>query len=102
MQFTWANQLEVSYLHVLELGKKCLLSYHMLIILSPHIICSNSCTSTAIVAGSNISTATWKGWDDPAVVPGKESDDWLDYNGFGFSGMNSYFPHMSSEWKRKC
>jgi len=53
-------------LYVLELGKKCLLSYHMLIILSPHIICSNSCTSKAIVAGSNISTATWKGWDDPA------------------------------------
>lgn len=52
------------------------------------------------MAGSNISTATWKGWDDPAVVPGKESyDDWLDCSGFGFSGINSYFPHMSSEWK---
>lgn len=34
------------------------------------------------------------------MVPGKESyDDWLDCDGFGFSGMNSYFPHMSSEWK---
>lgn len=34
------------------------------------------------------------------MVPGKESyDDWLDCRGFGFSGINSNFPHMSSDWE---
>ena len=34
------------------------------------------------------------------VVPGKESyDDWLDCRGFGFSGTNSYFPHMNEDWE---
>ena len=54
----------------------------------------------AIVAGSHVSTATWKGWDDPSVVPGKETyDDWLDCNGFGFAGNHSFFPHMSDDWQ---
>eukprot|EP00571_Detonula_confervacea_P009242 CAMPEP_0172322546 /NCGR_PEP_ID=MMETSP1058-20130122/46206_1 /TAXON_ID=83371 /ORGANISM="Detonula confervacea, Strain CCMP 353" /LENGTH=414 /DNA_ID=CAMNT_0013038313 /DNA_START=6 /DNA_END=1250 /DNA_ORIENTATION=- len=54
----------------------------------------------AIVGGSNVATATWKGWDDPSVVPGKESyDDWLDCQGFEFVGNQSLFPHMSDDWK---
>ncbi|KAL9191251.1 hypothetical protein ACHAXT_000957 [Thalassiosira profunda] len=54
----------------------------------------------AIVAGSEVSMATWKGWDDPSVVPGKETyDDWLDVRGFDFVGSCSFFPHMSDDWK---
>jgi len=54
----------------------------------------------AIVAGRNVATATWKGWDDPSVVEGKESyDDWLDCRGFEFVGNQSFFPHMSDDWK---
>jgi len=54
----------------------------------------------AIVAGANIETATWKGWDDPSVVPGKESyDKWCECKGFGFVGNTSFFPHMSSDWE---
>ena len=54
----------------------------------------------AIVAGTHVATATWKGWDDPSVVPGKETyDEWLDCKGFEFSGNSSFFPHMSDDWK---
>lgn len=54
----------------------------------------------AIVAGSAVATATWKGWDDPSVVPGKESyDDWLNHRGLEFVGDRSFFPHMSDDWK---
>ncbi|KAL7527102.1 hypothetical protein ACHAXR_001803 [Thalassiosira sp. AJA248-18] len=53
----------------------------------------------AIVAGSHVATATWKGWDDPSVVTGKETyDDWLDCKGFEFVGDRSFFPHMSDDW----
>ncbi len=55
----------------------------------------------AIVAGSRVDTATWKGWDDPAVVPGKETyGDWNGYRGVSFMGPNaSIFPHMGESWK---
>lgn len=53
----------------------------------------------AIVAGDDVSTATWKGWDDPSVVPNRETyDDWIGTKGFTFSGSASYFPHMSDDW----
>ncbi len=53
----------------------------------------------AIVAGDDMSTATWKGWDDPSVVPNRETyDDWIGTKGFTFSGSVSYFPHMSDDW----
>lgn len=68
----------------------------------------------AIVAGRWMATATWKGWDDPSVVPGKEVyEDWMECEGFGFvrsgdddKGANeeegdggvSFFPHMSDDW----
>lgn len=52
------------------------------------------------MAGKYIETATWKGWDDPSVVPGKEScDQWIGCEGFGFAGDKSFFPHFSSEWE---
>ena len=54
----------------------------------------------AIVAGSSVATATWKGWDDPSVVPGKETyDDWLECKGFQFAGTSSFFPHMDDQWE---
>ena len=53
----------------------------------------------AIVAGDEISTATWKGWDDPSVVPSKETyDDWIGVQGFHFAENLSFFPHMSEDW----
>ncbi len=53
----------------------------------------------AIVAGDDVSTATWKRWDDPSVVPNRETyDDWIGTKGFTFSGSVSYFPHMSDDW----
>ena len=53
----------------------------------------------AIVAGSRVDTATWKGWDNPAVVPGKETyGDWNGYRGMSFMGPNvSIFPHYDAE-----
>jgi peptidase E len=55
----------------------------------------------AIVAGSYVETATWKGWDDPSIVPGMEHpQSWK-----GIPGMNlfqnniSIFPHYSKEWE---
>jgi hypothetical protein len=57
----------------------------------------------AIVAGRDVSTATWKGWDDPSVVPGRgvggaSDDDWSGYPGLDLAGGRSFFPHMSDDW----
>jgi len=46
----------------------------------------------AIIAGDNVATATWKGWDDPSVGFFK------DYSGLGLAGNRSFFPHMSDDW----
>ena len=56
----------------------------------------------AIIAGSRVDTATWKGWDNPAVVPGKEAyGDWYGHKGMSFAGPDiSIFPHMEeTTWK---
>lgn len=54
----------------------------------------------AIVAGNYIETAIWKGWDNPSIVPERESyDQWIGCKGFGFAGNRSFFPHYSSEWE---
>jgi|AntRauTorckE5430_2_1112549.scaffolds.fasta_scaffold00556_2 hypothetical protein len=53
----------------------------------------------AIVAGKYVETATWKGWDDPTVVPGKESyENWKGDVGLNVAGVASFFPHMSDDW----
>ncbi len=62
----------------------------------------------AIVAGKYVETATWKGWDDPSVVPGKETyKDWIydpnSTSGWNSLGLNavggaSLFPHMNDDW----
>jgi len=54
----------------------------------------------AIIAGSFVETATWKGWDDPSIIPGMEQpEDWKRVPGMGLVGMNvAIFPHMSDGW----
>jgi hypothetical protein len=53
----------------------------------------------AIVAGLDVGTATWKGWDDPSVVPGMERyDDWSGIPGLDLVGGRSFFPHMTEDW----
>merc|ERR1719491_2851532 len=45
-------------------------------------------------------TASWKGWDDPSVVPGKEHyDDWIGNTGMNLVGDASIFPHMNQDWE---
>ena len=40
-----------------------------------------------------------KEWDDPSVVPGKETyGDWKDASGLRAVGTASVFPHMADEW----
>eukprot|EP00559_Dactyliosolen_fragilissimus_P003249 CAMPEP_0184872648 /NCGR_PEP_ID=MMETSP0580-20130426/41406_1 /TAXON_ID=1118495 /ORGANISM="Dactyliosolen fragilissimus" /LENGTH=365 /DNA_ID=CAMNT_0027375479 /DNA_START=241 /DNA_END=1341 /DNA_ORIENTATION=+ len=54
----------------------------------------------AIICGKNVETATWKGWDDPSIVPNKETyDDWIGREGLNIANGASFFPHMSSEWE---
>jgi len=54
----------------------------------------------AISAGALVETATWKGWDDPSIVPGMETyQDWKSIPGLSLAGESvSFFPHMSDEW----
>jgi hypothetical protein len=53
----------------------------------------------AIVAGKYVATATWKEWDDPSIVPEKQSySHWLNCQGMEFVGQHSFFPHMSDAW----
>lgn len=53
----------------------------------------------AIVAGKYVETATWKGWDDPSVVPEKETyDKWIGNLALDMVGGASIFPHMSDDW----
>lgn len=54
----------------------------------------------AIIAGSSMETATWKGWDDPSVVPNKPNyNDWKGVSGLNLAGDISIFPHMDSQWQ---
>lgn len=56
----------------------------------------------AIIAGSRVDTALWKGWDNPACVPDKATyDDWNGYRGMCFLGPDaSIFPHMDDHFER--
>lgn len=54
----------------------------------------------SIIAGESMQTACWKEWDDPSVVPGKETyGDWADSKGLVAAGRTSLFPHMTEEWQ---
>ena len=55
----------------------------------------------AILVGSCVGTATWKGWDDPRVVPdGRDTvAAWEQAHGLGLiPGQRSIFPHMDASW----
>ena len=53
----------------------------------------------AIVAGNDMSTASWKCWDNPSVVPSKQTyEDWVGTKGFQFAESISFFPHMDDQW----
>ena len=51
----------------------------------------------SIVAGTSVSTAFWKGWDDPAAAP---DTDWTDpENLVGMSLVDrSFFPHYNASY----
>lgn len=52
----------------------------------------------AIVAGASVETATWKGWDDPSIVPGRETyQDWHNVPGLQLV-PEAYFPHYEAKW----
>jgi peptidase E len=54
----------------------------------------------AILIGASMQTACWKEWDDPSVVPGRETyDNWKDTRGLGLVGSTSFFPHMEDQWQ---
>eukprot|EP00934_Nitzschia_sp_Nitz4_P001909 Nitzschia sp. Nitz4//scaffold211_size37880//19190//20459//NITZ4_007707-RA/size37880-augustus-gene-0.54-mRNA-1//1//CDS//3329541982//1909//frame0 len=54
----------------------------------------------AIVAGQSVQTACWKQWDDPSIVPGRETyDDWKAVKGLGLVKNVSFFPHMDVQWE---
>jgi len=54
------------------------------------------CSAGSIVAGRSISTAFWKGWDNPLVVP---NADWESPNAVAALGLVgvSLFPHYEAE-----
>lgn len=47
----------------------------------------------AIIAGSSVATALWKGWDDPEVAP-----EWTTASGLHLVHF-AIFPHYSREWR---
>lgn len=56
------------------------------------------CSAGAIVAGRSVSTAFWKGWDDPAAAA---ETDWTDPDsllGLSLVPHRSFFPHYDPSW----
>ena len=53
----------------------------------------------AIVAGSSIRTAFWKGWDDPGAAPDEDWSDDASVVGMGLVRDTSFFPHYeAAQW----
>ena len=50
----------------------------------------------AIVYGRHLSTALWKGWDDPGVV--EPPRDWTQVRGLDMALAKSFFPHHSQDF----
>jgi hypothetical protein len=50
------------------------------------------CSAGAIVAGSSIRTAYWKGWDDPHIVGDWSTEESL--RGMGLVPSKAFFPHF--------
>ena len=41
-----------------------------------------------------------KEWDDPSVVPGRETyEDWTYIKGLDVTGGDTFFPHMEDQWQ---
>ena len=55
------------------------------------------CSAGSIVAGEHISTAFWKGWDDPAVAP-SDWEDAANLQAMGLAQGRVFFPHMEAGW----
>jgi len=69
------------------------------------LVCQSSSASSlycgksagAIVAGLYVETATWKGWDDPSIVPNNslsQPQNWKGIRGMNFANNVSIFPHF--------
>lgn len=68
------------------------------------LLCSGNtfyCGSSAgaIVAGSSMEPAGWKGWDDPSIVPGGRQtyDDWNGVASLKLVGNAAFFPHYDED-----
>ena len=55
------------------------------------------CSAGSIVAGESISTAFWKGWDDPAVAPA-DWEDAANLRAMGLAPGRCFFPSSSFCW----
>ena len=56
------------------------------------------CSAGAIVAGRSVSTALWKGWDDPAAAATTDWSDPASLLGLGLVPHRSFFPHYDAAW----
>ena len=54
----------------------------------------------AIVAGSTIRPAYWKGWDDPSAGGSLEEVEWTDekLKCMGLVPNRAFFPHYDEQW----
>jgi len=54
----------------------------------------------AIIAGSSIQTALWKGWDDPTAGGSLADVEWTDakLRSLGLVPDRLFFPHFEPEW----
>ena len=68
---------------------------HKLVSSASSLYCGKS--AGAIVAGLYVETATWKGWDDPSIVPNNrlsQPQNWKGIRGMNFANNVSIFPHF--------
>ena len=56
------------------------------------------CSAGAIVAGQSVSTALWKGWDDPGAAAETDWSDPANLQGLALVQDCSFFPHYDAEW----
>ena len=83
--------------HCMEKGGYCSLLRDLCCGERHVVYCGSS--AGAILAGASMEPATWKGWDDPRVVPSRSSyEDWKGVEGLRLAGDVSFFPHMEDRW----
>lgn len=95
----------VSSLYV-EGGNTFYLAYHMqqsgFDALAKHLVTERGVlyvgrSAGAIVSGHTVTTALWKGWDDPSVVPDLDTTNATAMAGMGLVRC-SIFPHFADKW----